>query len=136
MQQLKRLQAADDEVRRQLSIRAGHGCGGRLIVDVILDGRKLYMLQMPDVKIRIRFEASDLCTALALFYERCRERGTSAYKENHTYTNLQVYDKSNDNVIITSSLTLKDTLFAESEYRSLRVALRSIEAACVEPPAG
>lgn len=79
---------------------------------------------------------SDLGTALTLFYEGCRERGNSIekHKEHYKITHLQIYDKSNQNVILTPTLELKDTPFPESEYRCVRVALRIVEAACIEPP--
>ena len=88
------------------------------------------MLQMPDVHNKIQFEVSDLGTALTLFYEGCRERGNSIekHKEHYKITHLQIYDKSNQNVILTPTLELKDTPFPESEYRCVPVVMLSTAA--------
>ena len=145
LQQLKRLQAADDERYQQchqLAIRAGrHDYYGKFTVDLTLDvehkdGRKLYVLQIPDVDNKIQFEARDLDTALALFHERCRERGDVSVEKHYKTISLQIYDKSSNNVITMSNLKLKDSPFAESEYKSVRIALRIVESAYIEPPGG
>lgn len=135
VQHLKSLQVADD-ARRHLALRYAQRISFSLQVIVTLhvehrDGRKLYVLQKTGVKNTFQFEANDLDKVLALFCEIGRQHFNSSYVHC-----LEIYDKSNGDVISKSDVNMKDVpLFPDSEYRSVRVALGITEAAYTAPPA-